>query len=94
MAEVPVSSAGAILAPADGGPEILTAEEVTRRFTNVYTECEECEECPPPRKFRPLLSTAPAEWDTEEGGCLLPLAAGLFGGLIGYVVVFLWTYLT
>jgi hypothetical protein len=26
------------------------------------------------KKFRPLLSTEPVEWDGEERGCLLPAA--------------------
>jgi hypothetical protein len=46
------------------------------------------------KKFRPLLSTEPAEWDTEERGYLWPVALFLLGCFVGYIVwVFLWTYL-
>jgi hypothetical protein len=37
------------------------------------------------RKFRPLLSTEGAEWDTEERGCALPVALLLVAFLVVYV---------
>jgi hypothetical protein len=39
------------------------------------------------KKFRPLLSTKPAEWDTEERGCLWPTAFFLLGCLIAFVML-------
>jgi hypothetical protein len=75
MADTPRSSAGASLAPADAVPR--------------HDESAPWGTIPPPEsspKFRPLLSTEQAEWDTEERGCLLPVAVTLLGLLAAFVV--------
>jgi hypothetical protein len=82
VATPPDGAPGAIPAPGDDRPSGCAICREWERAPDL--EPEEIW-IPQRTKFRPLLSTEAAEWDTEERGCAMPIALLLLAFLVVYI---------